>query len=111
MTEAVLTLDAAIDVNSKEMAEDAARSLNRLCSREGNACFLTLLEPRSRFGDKLPRIRLLCPQNGTAVLKGLSVYHRLEYDLLFSLFYLLSCFLFRPCVIYLFLLSANGFLL
>ena len=34
-------------------------------------CYLTLLEPRSRFGDKLPRIRLLCPQNGTAVLKGL----------------------------------------
>ena len=34
---------------------------------------LTLLEPRSRFGDKVPRIRLLCPQNGTAILKGLTV--------------------------------------
>ena len=34
----------------------------------GSASF-TLLEPRSRFGDKLPRVRLLCPQNGTAVLR------------------------------------------
>ena len=33
---------------------------------------LNLLEPRSRVGDRLPRIRLLCPQNGTAVLKGLT---------------------------------------
>ena len=29
---------------------------------------LTLLEPRSRCGDKLPRIKLICPQSGTAVL-------------------------------------------
>ena len=31
----------------------------------------TLLGPQSRFGDKLPRIWLVCPKNGTAVLKGL----------------------------------------
>ena len=29
------------------------------------------LEPQSRFGDKLLEIRVVCPQNGTAVLKGL----------------------------------------
>ena len=33
---------------------------------------LTPLEPQSRFGDKLLDIRLVCPQNGTAVLKGSS---------------------------------------
>ena len=33
---------------------------------------LTLLEPQSRFGNKLLGIRVVCPQNGTAFLKGLS---------------------------------------
>ena len=37
---------------------------------------LTLLEPQSRFGDKLVKFRIVCPQNGTAVLKGLSVKKR-----------------------------------
>ena len=30
-----------------------------------------LLEPQSRFGDKPVKFQLVCPQNGTAVLKGL----------------------------------------
>ena len=30
---------------------------------------LTPLEPQSRFGDKLLRNTLVCPQNGTAVLR------------------------------------------
>ena len=33
--------------------------------------YLTLLGPQSRFGDNSPEIRLLCPQIGTSVLKGL----------------------------------------
>ena len=33
--------------------------------------WLTLLAPQSHFGDKLLKIWLVCPQNGTAVLKGL----------------------------------------
>ena len=33
---------------------------------------LTLLGPQSRFGDTLLRICLVCPHNGTAVLKGLN---------------------------------------
>ena len=33
--------------------------------------FLTLLEPQSRFGDKPVKFQVVCPQNGTAVLKGL----------------------------------------
>ena len=33
--------------------------------------FITPLEPQSRFGDKLLEIWQVCPQNGTAVLKGL----------------------------------------
>ena len=33
---------------------------------------LTLLEPQSRFGDKPLKFQVPCPQNGTAVLKGLS---------------------------------------
>ena len=31
----------------------------------------TLLGSQSRFGDKLPRIGVLCPQSGTAALEGL----------------------------------------
>ena len=33
---------------------------------------LTLLEPRSRFVDKPLKFQVVCPQNGTAVVKGLS---------------------------------------
>ena len=33
---------------------------------------LTLLAPQSRFGDKLLRICMVCPQRGTAAPKGLS---------------------------------------
>ena len=32
---------------------------------------MTLLEPQSRFGDKPLIFQVVCPQNGTAVLKGL----------------------------------------
>ena len=32
---------------------------------------LTLLEPQSRFGDKPLKFQVVCPQNETAVLKGL----------------------------------------
>ena len=31
---------------------------------------LTLLEPQPRFGDKPLNFQVVCPQNGTAVLKG-----------------------------------------
>ena len=37
---------------------------------------LTPLEPQSRFGDKLPQFQVVCPQNGTAVLKGLKEHAR-----------------------------------
>ena len=36
-------------------------------------CTLTLLVPQSRFGDKSLGIRTVCPQTGTAVLKGLII--------------------------------------
>ena len=29
------------------------------------------LEPQSRFGDKLREVWVVCPENGTAVLKGI----------------------------------------
>ena len=32
---------------------------------------VTLLEPQSRFGDKPVIFQAVCPQNGTAVLKGI----------------------------------------
>ena len=38
--------------------------------------FLTPLEPQSRLGTKLLEIWLVCPQNGTAVLKGLTQNRR-----------------------------------
>ena len=34
---------------------------------------LTLFEPQSRFGDKPVKFQVVCPQNGTAVLKGLTI--------------------------------------
>ena len=32
---------------------------------------LTLLEPQSRYGDNRLKLQVVCPPNGTAVLKGL----------------------------------------
>ena len=37
-----------------------------------SCCVLALVRVQSRFGDKLLGIWLVCPQNGTAVLKGLT---------------------------------------
>ena len=33
---------------------------------------LTPVEPQSHFGDKSLKIQVVCPQNGTTVLKGLN---------------------------------------
>ena len=33
---------------------------------------LTPLEPQSRFGDKIVKFQVICPQNATAVLRGLN---------------------------------------
>ena len=41
---------------------------------------ITLLEPQSRFRDKLLGIRVACPQNGTPVLKGLIYISRPKTD-------------------------------
>ena len=35
---------------------------------------LTLLDSQSRFGDKPIKLQVVCPQNGAAVLKGLTYY-------------------------------------
>ena len=35
-------------------------------------------EPQSRFGDKPLNFQVVCPQNGTAVLKGLTRFAFLE---------------------------------
>ena len=42
--------------------------------RQRRRPMLTLLEPQSRFGDKAVRFQAVCPQNGTAVLRGLKRY-------------------------------------
>ena len=55
-------------------------------STGGNNDSLTHLEPQSRFGDKLLRIRVLCPQNGTAVLNGLTAVPRSSFFFFFSCF-------------------------
>ena len=39
---------------------------------------LTPLAPQSRFGDKTLKFQGVCPQNGTAVLKGLRSRNNLE---------------------------------
>ena len=35
-----------------------------------NIPLLTIVEPQSSFGDKTHKFQAVCPQNGTAVLKG-----------------------------------------
>ena len=46
---------------------------------------LTHLEPQSRCGDKPLKFQVVCPQNGTAVLKGLTTrqnhYNKAKRDL------------------------------
>ena len=44
-----------------------------------HAC-LTLLAPQSRFGDNSLGIRLVCPEIGTAVLKGLTAEAHAHFD-------------------------------
>ena len=39
---------------------------------------LTPLEPQSCFGDRPLKFQAFCPQNGTAVLKGLNTYAFLQ---------------------------------
>ena len=42
--------------------------------QESNASMLEpLLDPQSRFGDKPVKFQVVCPQNGTAVLEGLTL--------------------------------------
>ena len=52
-----------------------------------------VIAPQSRFGDKLLKIRVVCPQNGTAVLQGLRTTACTTV-----LFFLCTriCFLFHP---------------
>ena len=47
-----------------------------ICPRYGSFVFVNtnLLELQYRFGDKPPKFRVVCPQNGTAALKGLIPY-------------------------------------
>ena len=53
-----------------------------VCLHTGTAVLngLTLLEPKSRFGDRPVKFQVVCPQNGTAVLKGLSENKELIAD-------------------------------
>ena len=60
---------------------------------------LTLLEPQSRFGDKPLKCQVFCPQNGTAVLKGL------EYN---NVVYPVSQFFHRKACIFLVLKNRHG---
>ena len=46
---------------------------------------LTLLEPQSRFGDKPLKFQVVCPQNRTGVLKGLT--ESLESGVILSIYY------------------------
>ena len=39
-------------------------------ARSKSQDLLAPLEPQSRFGDKPVKLYVICPQNGTAVLKG-----------------------------------------
>ena len=47
---------------------------------------LTLLEPQSRFGGKPVKFQVVCPQNGTAALKGLNGIYGTDKNLNISLF-------------------------
>ena len=45
--------------------------------------FVLLLEPQSRFGDKPLKLQVVCPQSGTAVLKGLSLLFGLASGMIY----------------------------
>ena len=45
---------------------------------------LPLSEPQSRFGDNPPKCQVICPQNGAAVLKGLTTVCVLKPIVTFS---------------------------
>ena len=64
----------------QEKTEDATRSTNPTAQVHSIAFFCNLppppvfqryLEPQSHFGDKALKFQVVCPQNGTVVLKGL----------------------------------------
>ena len=61
-----------LHIESKVYYEsNACLSKYRMCVFALHDPLLTPLEPQSRFGDKLFEVWVVCPQNGTAVLKGL----------------------------------------
>ena len=64
------------EVRARELLQKGGRAvIDRCCTASTvHNTFeqLTLLEPQSRCGDKRVKFQALCPQNGTAVLKGLS---------------------------------------
>ena len=65
-----LTLSKAIHVIRKGVVKCSAAGIFAL-RKPPRELPLTLLKLQSRFGDTLLGIRVICRQNGTAVLKGL----------------------------------------
>ena len=56
---------------SDASVQTSRRNLSKATVFVACAPLLSIFEPQSRFGDKPVKFRLVCPQNGTAVLKGL----------------------------------------
>ena len=52
----------------------AARALSCVFLLPSGTLLLSLLGLQPRFGGKLPRNQVVCPQNGNAVLNGLSPF-------------------------------------
>ena len=64
-----------------EVGPDQSGVVHQLFDRplwRNRPTWLTLLGPQSRSGDKLLEIRMVCPRNGNAVLKGLRVVRAVD---------------------------------
>ena len=66
------TEEGGAETNTRTKIEKIRRRSRRRVAECGGEreTALTLLEPQSAFGDKLLKFQAVCPQNGTAVLKG-----------------------------------------
>ena len=70
------------DVRAYNKAPQKSSFESLTCSYGHSTGTLTLIEPQSGFGDKPLKRHVVCPQNGTAVLKGLSVRYGIPYGCL-----------------------------
>ena len=67
----VYRYECVLDIFSTSEKQEKRQGI-RIHTNTYHGTILTLLEPQSRFGDKSLNFQIVCPQNGTGALKGLT---------------------------------------